>query len=349
MSNHAVLQQKADHIRRDILTGDMPPWHVDPNVSSFSNDFSLRPEEASKLLAWLDAGLPRGVGADPLEVNAPPPAAEWPLGEPDYKVALDEFTVPATGTIDYQYIFIKNPLPTNAWLRATSLKPGNRAVVHHALVFAGSTSELLALSGGLGGYFAAYVPGVDQTEYPEATGKLLKAGSWLVFQMHYTTSGVETTDRTEMGFYFAKQAPARELKTTAAYDTRFVIPAGARDYDVQAATKPFAKAAYIYELSPHMHYRGSRMRFEAVLPNGTVQVLANVPAYQFDWQTLYRLSEPKLIPAGSYIRVVGGFNNSETNSRLLPTGLWGYDQPIRFGEQSWEEMLIGYINYTDAP
>lgn len=349
MSSHAVLVEKADKIRRDILTGDMPPWHVDPNISSYSNDFSLRPEEASKLLAWLDAGLPRGVGADPLVVNLPPPAQEWPLGEPDYKIALDEFVVPASGTVDYQYIFMRNPLPTNAWLRATALKPGNRGVVHHALVFAGSTSELLALSGGLGGYFAAYVPGMDQTENPEGTGKSLKAGSWLVFQMHYTTSGVETKDRTEIGLYFAKQAPKRELKTTAAYNTGFVIPARAGDHTVQAATKPFAKAAYLYEVSPHMHYRGSRMRFEVVLPDGKVEPLTNVPAYQFDWQTLYRLSEPKWIPAGAYVRVIGGFNNSATNARLLPTGLWGYDQEIRFGEQSWEEMLIGYINYADAP
>ena len=349
MSSYAVLMDKADKIRRDILTGDMPPWHVDPNISSFSNDFSLRPEEASKLLAWLDAGLPRGTGADPLVVNQPPPTQEWPLGEPDYKIALDAFVVPASGSVDYQYIFMRNPLPTNAWLRATALKPGNRGVVHHALVFSGSTSELLALSGGLGGYFAAYVPGMDQTEYPEGTGKVLKPGAWLVFQMHYTTSGVEARDRTEVGLYFAKQPPKRELKTTAASDTEFVIPAGAGDHGVRAVTKPFAKAAYIYEVSPHMHYRGTRMRFEVVLPNGTVEPLTNVPAYQFDWQTLYRLSEPKWIPAGAHIRVTGGFNNSPTNTRLLPTGLWGYDQAIRFGEQSWEEMLIGYINYADAP
>lgn len=136
MASHAVLVEKAQNIRRDILTGDMPPWHADPHVSRFSNDFSLTPEETSKLLTWLDAGLPRGTGPDPLVDERPAPAVDWPLGEPDYKISLDEFVVPATGTVDYQYIAIKNPLPTNAWLRATVLKPGDRTVVHHALSFA---------------------------------------------------------------------------------------------------------------------------------------------------------------------------------------------------------------------
>lgn len=348
MSNHGVLQSRLADIRRDILTGDMPPWHMDPNSGKFANDFSLLPEEASKLVAWLDAGAPKGDGGDPLVEKPVAPAVDWPLGEPDYKFSLEEYTIPASGTVDYQYLAFRNPIPTNAWLRATVIRPSNRTVVHHALAFAGGFNELQALSGGLGGYFAAYVPGMDQTFYPAGTGKLLKAGAWFLFQMHYTTSGVEAKDRSEVGLYFSKEPPQRELKTMAAYNTKFQIPAYAQDHEVVAVTKPFAKAVFIYEMSPHMHYRGARMRFEALLPDGSVQVLANIPAYQFDWQTLYRLDEPVLVPAGTRVRVVGGFDNSQTNPRLLPDGLWGYNQPVIFGEQSWEEMLVGYLNFTEA-
>lgn len=348
MDSYATIVEKSYAIRRDVITGDMPPWHVDPASGHFSNDFSLLPEEASKIVAWIDSGAPRGVDPDPLVVNPVAPAKEWPLGEPDYKIKLDPQSVPASGTVDYIYVGFQNPLPTNAWLKATVVKPGNRGVVHHVLAFAGSFAELAALKGGLGGYFAAYVPGMEQTTYPAGTGKLLKPGSWFLIQLHYTTNGRETTDQTEIGIYFAKEKPSMELKTMAAYSTSFVIPPNTQDHEAVAVSTAFAKASYIYEVGPHMHYRGSRMRFEALLPNGTVRLLANVPAYQFDWQTVYRLAEPVLVPAGTKVRVVGGFDNSRYNPRLYPEGDYSFNAQVRFGEQSWEEMLIGYVNFAEA-
>lgn len=91
------------------------------------------------------------------------------------------------------------------------------------------------------------------------------------------------------------------------------------------------------------------MRFEVVRPDGSVASLASIPAYQFDWQTVYRLAEPLRVPAGSRVRIVGGFDNSPYNPRLLPEGGYSFNASVRFGEQSWEEMLIGYVNYSDAP
>jgi len=220
--------------------------------------------------------------------------------------------------------------------------------VHHVLAFAGGFSDLLALKGGLGGYFAAFVPGMEQVNYPEGTGKLLKKGSFLLFQMHYTTNGRETRDRTEVGLYFARQQPSRELKTIAAYDTKFVIPPNAMDHEVRAESAPFPKDSYIYEVGPHMHYRGSRMKFEVVLPGGAVEPLASVPAYQFDWQTVYRLSQPRLLPKGSKVRVTGGFDNSAYTPRLMPDGNFSFNQTVKFGQQSWEEMLIVYLNFAEA-
>ena len=341
MTSHEVVTNYTASIRDDVLTGRMPPWHADPVNGPFSNDQSLSTDEAAKLVAWVEAGAPRGTGADPLFVNPPAPATDWPLGKPDVVISIPTQSIPATGVVDYRYLLLTNPLKTNAWLRAAAVRPGNREVVHHALIFAGSLSDLSRLQGGLGGYFAGYVPGMFDTEFPAGTGKLLKAGSLLVFQMHYTTSGTAATDQTQLGLYFAKSVPAKELVTSAAYDINFTIPPGVSDHEVVAESTPFAKASVVYEMSPHMHLRGKRMRFDAVYPDGSTETLLNVPGYEFAWQTLFRLAAPKHVPAGTKIRVTAGFDNSQWNP-------WNPDPsvPVTFGEQTFEEMMIGYLNYS---
>lgn len=345
MTNHAVVAARAASMKANLLEGLMPPWHADAPKGVFTNDFSLEPGEVARLVAWLDAGAPRGAGEDPLMAKAPAAPADWPLGKPDRILTIPRQSIPAKSSqaeVPYQYTFVASPFSTNVWLRAAVVRPGNRAVVHHALVFtATSFADLLQVQGGLGGFFAGYVPGMEQAWYPEGTGKLLKRGSYIVFQMHYTPVGTAQTDETQIGLYLSATPPARELKTGAAYDTSFVIPPGARDAAVTAQTT-FARPVTVYEMSPHMHYRGKRMRFEAVLPDGTVDTLLNVPHYDFAWQSMYRFSEPRRYPAGTTLRLVGGFDNSGANP-------WNPNpaSEVRFGEQTDEEMFIGYMNYTE--
>jgi hypothetical protein len=299
----------------------------------------------ARLVAWLDAGAPKGSGTDPLAMKAPPTPLDWPLGKPDRVLTIPRQTIPARSSqaeVPYQYTFVASPFSSNVWLKAAVVRPGNRAVVHHALVFtASSFADLLQVQGGLGGFFAAYVPGMEQSLYPEGTGKLLKRGSYIVFQMHYTPVGTAQTDETQIGLYLAATPPGKELKTGAAHDTSFVIPAGAKDMAVTASMS-FARAVTVYEMSPHMHYRGKRMRFEAVLPDGTVDTLLNVPNYDFAWQSMYRLSAPRRYPAGTTIRLLGGFDNSAWNPWNPNPGA-----EVRFGEQTDEEMFIGYLNYSE--
>jgi mono/diheme cytochrome c family protein len=338
MTNHAIVAAHANPTRQNLLTGRMPPWHADPAYGSFANDFSLQPAEVAQLVAWLDAGSPRGDGPDPLTA-APVAPPVWPLGPPDLVLSIASQSLPASGEIDYRYLIVNNPLPTNVWLRAATVRPGNREVVHHSLVFAATTvADFLQVQGGLGGFFAGYVPGADPAEYPAGTGKQMKRGSYLIFQMHYTPNGTATTDRTQIGLYFAKTPPARELTTTAAYDKNFTILPFEKDHEV-VAEAVVAKASFLYEMSPHMHFRGHRMRFEAIYPDGSKETLLNVPGYEFAWQALYRLTQPKAIPAGTRLRITGGFDNSEWNP-------WNPapDATVLFGEQTSDEMLIGYLN-----
>jgi hypothetical protein len=339
MTNHAAVAAWADSIRRQVLNGSMPPWHADAPPGHFANESSLTAAETRRLVAWIDAGAPRGAGDDPLVTAPPPPVSDWPLGRPDLVLSIPTQSLPASGEIPYRYLVVNNPLRTNVWLRAATVRPGNREVVHHCLVFTARTvADFLQVQGGLGGFFAGYVPGADPVEFPTGTGKLLRAGSYLVFQMHYTPNGRATSDRTEIGLYFASQPPQRELLTTAAYDTAFEIPPGARDHEVVTETV-IERDSWLYEMSPHMHFRGARMRIEAQYPDGASEVLLKVPGYQFNWQRVYRLNDPRRLPAGTRIRVVGGFDNSRWNP-------WNPDPTRRvlFGEQTSDEMLIGYLN-----
>ncbi|MBI5768609.1 MAG: immunoglobulin domain-containing protein [Verrucomicrobia bacterium] len=339
------LASRALQIRADLLVKRMSPWHADAQFGVFANSSVLTPAEASTLYTWARAGAPRGSAttADPLAIAAPPPGGDWPLGPPDLVLTIPNQTLPATGVIDYRYITLAAPTTTDKWLKATVVRPGNARVVHHALVFDGSLLDVLLASGGLGGFFAGYVPGLQQDYYPESTGKFLRAGGLVTFQMHYTPTGRPETDQTQIGFYFHASPPERELQTKAANNVLFSIPPGARDHAVSATFTPSAtKDVLLYELNPHMHLRGKRMKFDANYADGTSETLVNVPQYDFAWQSNYRLVAPKRLPAGTSITVSGGFDNSAQNPANPNPGA-----TVRFGEQTSEEMFIGYINYAE--
>jgi hypothetical protein len=159
--------------------------------------------------------------------------------------------------------------------------------------------------------------------------------------MHYTPTGQPETDQTELGLYLMSEPPTRELKTKAAFQVFFAIPPGAPDHEV-TAEYTFSNAATLYEVSPHMHLRGSRFRYEAVYPNNTKEVLLSVPSYEFHWQTLYRFAQPKQLPAGTILRCIGAFNNSAQNPHNPDPSATVY-----FEQQTDDEMFIGYFNFTE--
>src|SRR6185436_9893044 len=249
----------------------------------------------------------------------------------------------------YRYIPVKSPIPTNAWLRAAVVKPGNRKAVHHILVLLATQEELMnqrlrnGQAGGINGYFSAYVPGYDPTPFPEGSGKFLPAGAMLIFQVHYTATGKEESDQSEMGLYLSKEKPATELHTRSAFNVRFEIPPGEQNQETQAEYR-FTKDALLYEMSPHMHLRGSWFSYEAVYPDGKKETLLSVPHYDFKWQHLYRLAQPKRLPAGTRLVCRGAHDNSPQNPDNPDPS-----QTIGFGDQTFNEMFIGYFNFTDAP
>src|SRR5439155_25087324 len=159
----------------------------------------------------------------------------------------------------------------------------NRTSVHHILVLVSTPQDLASgrlrgTGGGLNGYFSAYVPGYEPVAYPEGSGKFLPAGAVVIFQMHYTATGKPETDVSEMGLYLCKEKPATELHTRSAFNVGFEIPPGNPNLESQAQFT-FSKDALLYEMSPHMHLRGSWFTFEAVYPDGKKEMLLSVPHY----------------------------------------------------------------------
>ena len=191
---------------------------------------------------------------------------------------------------------------------------------------------------------AGYAPGNSVSLNPEGIGGLLKAGSTLSLQMHYTTSGREVTDQTEIGIHFYPEGVIPEERMSGGVGNAFTIaiPPQAKDHEMQLVTN-INQEADIYSMMPHMHFRGKRMKFVARFPDGTEELLVNIPAFDFNWQYSYELEEPLRVPAGTQIIATGGFDNSSQNVANPDPNI-----EVTWGEQSWEEMFMGFYSWKNV-
>ena len=337
MTGYPMVRGFAPMIREVIRTKRMPPWHADPVHGDFSNDRSLTAAEIRTIVHWAEAGGPRGEGGDPLQaLDREWP--EWPLGEPDVVLDVPAFDVPASGVVEYKYQYVRNPLDKDVWVRATDILPGDRAALHHVITtwtIPGRDENGRRRRGGLGGY----VPGMVSTEFPEDTGTLLPAGSFIVFQMHYTPYGRAVTDSSRFGIYLHDEPPKHRLRTAVLANNKIRIPPHAKRH-AETAERTFEDDVLLYSLLPHAHYRGRASEFRAFYPDGGEEVLLSVPNYDFNWQTTYLLAEPKVLPAGTRVVHRTWWDNSAQNpANPDPT------REVPWGLQSWDEMLYGAIDF----
>jgi len=362
MTNYDIVAALGPNIRQKVTAGEMPPWHADPYYGVFTNDFSLKPDDAAKLVQWVDAGAPRGDGPDPLagEMTTTNYPFAWPtnLGPPDVIYRIPVQAINASGVDNggnYRTpSVVNNLIGSNVWLRAAVVRPGNVKVVHHCLVFDGNSSGGL---GGLDGFFAGYVPGADPSLFPPTTGKYLTNGQVLTFQMHYVTIGTPQTDQTELGLYISPTPPIHPLQTKSAYSLLFSVTANSALYQTTAqypGSGTLNTNILVYEMSPHMHFRGSLFKYEAIYPGGARETLLSVPNYVFRWQSTYRFTKPKYLPKGTYILCTAGWDNTYQNTDLIQAEVASGDtrflpsRAVGFGEQSYDEMFIGYMNYAEV-
>ncbi|TVP77479.1 MAG: redoxin [Gemmatimonadales bacterium] len=322
-----------------VEEGIMPPWYADPAVGKWANDRGLPDADRRALLAWIESGGPEG---DPALAAAPRSWVEgWNIGEPDLVLSFDEaITIPAEGVVPYQYVVVPTGFEEDRWVRAMEIRPSAPEVTHHALVFVQEPGERTMMDGGVRGFFAATAPGAVGDDFGEDLGKRIPAGSSLVFQMHYTPNGREVEDRSRIGFVFHDEPPAREVETRSAFNVRFVIPPYAENHEV-SGEHTFGEDGVIRAFFPHTHVRGVAFRYDLIRRDGSEEVVLNVPNYNFDWQLTYQAAEPIPVKAGDVLRAVAWYDNSENNPYNPDPSA-----AVRFGEQTWDEMMLGYFDFV---
>lgn len=337
LESYGDAKENAGMIRKVVSEGIMPPWFAAAppkgHPSKWANDRSLPPEDKADLIAWIRNGKPEGDPAD-----APLPgkrASEWTIGQPDAVFSLPrEVQVKAAGQMPYVYLRVKTNFPEDRWVEAAEVRPTAPQVVHHVIVF---VTEPGRFNRDQTGSLAAYVPGNTFVEFPPGVAKKLPAGATLLFQMHYTPTGKATTDRTCIGLRFAKEPPAKIVRTLPVANRRIRIPANESNH-VETASRHIPAGTIVRAFMPHMHLRGKAFKYELLMQNGERETLLEVPRYDFNWQLRYELKEPRFLPRGSRIEVTGVFDNSSENPANPDP-----NRIVRWGDQSDEEMLIGYV------
>lgn len=339
----------AKSLAQEVKSRTMPPWTgSEASHGVFANERILPEEDIATLVAWANTGAVAGNQAD-----APAPLDfsdydGWQAGTPDIEIAFTEaYFVP--DDVEDHYISFRAPIPEELlgearWLRSIEWRSGSE-VVHHIVGSAtatlpdGSTQRI-----GLG----STAPGEEPMDFPEGYGIRLPSGSVIAFSMHYHKEpgpGTGTWDRSSVGFRFweSDDPPIRHAVLRAGLTNGgFEIPPGHPNWAVGWA-RTFDEDTTLLSLHPHMHLRGKAARYLAIYPDGTVEELLNIPEYDFNWQTDYMYREPKRIPAGTRIEFMAHFDNSTDNPFNPDPTI-----PMGWGGATTEEMMIGYVNYTNT-
>ena len=322
-------------IREVVDEQRMPPWHANADTGEFLNDRRLPDRDRKLLFDWIDNGMPAGNSAD---LPEPPKFVEgWEIPHPDLIVEMTKpFHVPARGTVEYQYFEVDQTFQEDKWIVAAEARPGNRAVVHHLLLFyvpPGNKRQIQEAS--LVNSVATFAPGMPAWQARPGMAKRIPAGSKLYFQAHYTPNGAAAVDLSRAGLVFTDpKTVEKQLKTDAVVNFRLQIPPKSDNVRFEAAHR-FGRDMRLVSLLPHMHLRGKAFRIEAVDPEGERRLLLDVPRYDFNWQNSYVFVEPLKMREGTTLQCTAWYDNSEKNpANPDPT------KTVGWGDQTWEEMLV---------
>jgi len=331
----------AKAIREAAVRRTMPPWFSSDPAGHFANDPRLNPSEIDTLKRWASGGAKKGQPRPArFESGSLAPGAVFSPPAP--------IRVPAAGPIDYQHIIVPTGFQTDRWVTAIDVRPGDRRVVHHAVVFVRPPASRWLREYPAGAAFMAkspkglsafdevigtYLPGAGPQRLPDGHAKLIPAGSDLIFQIHYTPNGTAVEDLPRIEFEFAKTKPVYRIYGLSIAQPDFEIPPGAPRHSVRAEFIVHTRAA-IYSLAPHMHLRGAAMEVSA---GG--RTILRMPKYNFNWQLTYRPRKPVELARGEAIEFEAVFDNSPNNARNPDAS-----KTVRWGEQSDEEMAVCFVD-----
>ena len=332
-------------IREKVETRTMPPWFIDKNigVQGFKYDRSLSDAEIETIVDWVDAGAPRG---NPADMPAPVEFAArdiWHTGEPDWIVPIPEpFVVPAEGANWWGDLFSESGLTEDRWIKAVETKPSAEGfpVVHHAV-----TRLQESIDSDEGDFLNEYAQGKNGDVFPEGTGRLVKAGSVIRFNMHYASIGEERTDRTSVGltFYPKGEEPEHELFSRGLgqnYDLD--IPPGEDDVR-HDSYHTFDANVRLTGFQPHLHNRGKRQCIEAIYPDGEVETLSCAD-WDFGWHIVYNYADDvqPLLPKNTILHTITWHDNSRANRWNPDPRNWA-----GFGQRSSDDMSFTWTSWFE--
>jgi hypothetical protein len=333
----------ARSIKDRVSRRQMPPWHVDRTVGirKFKDDPSLTDDELQTIVDWVDAGAPRGNPSDLPSPRTFDDSDRWHIGKPDLIVSMPkEFTVKPEQADWWGNFFADSGLTEDRYIKAVEAKPsaGAARVVHHAV-------ETLVYDEGSdpGGVLVEYAVGKNGDMFPDGSGKLMKAGAKVRFNMHYHAIGQPVTDRTSVGivFYPKGYTPKHVIRTLLSPNQDDLdIPAGASDVRSDAYYK-MERPARLIGFMPHMHNRGKKQCLEAIYPDMHVEQL-NCVNYDFNWQIVYNYADDvaPLLPAGTIMHVISWHDNSAANKYNPDPRNW-----VGFGNRTTDDMSRHWLTF----
>lgn len=338
---HTEARPWAKSIAKQVQQGTMPPWSGDSDRHTFSNDLSLTQQETDTILQWVREGARAGSDDD---LPAQPTFAEsWKLGEPDYVLTMSEVHVPADGPDLFLKETLKFDSEESHWIQAIEFLPGDRRVTHHfqTTYNGGIGDQIGSQSAQDAGVLAIWTAGMNPFVFPEGMGRVLNAGASILVDSHYHPMGEAATDQTRIGLHFGKGELKKEIFTLVAANTGIRIPGGA-EHHAELAYHLFDRDMQIFAFSPHMHVRGKAMKYELTHPDGTKEILLDVPKYNYSWQWQYYPIEPIEVAKGSRLDVTAVWDNSDGNpANPDPT------KEIIYRGDTFNEMFVGFFEAAE--
>src|SRR5262249_26811318 len=340
----------AREIEEKVVQKIMPPYYVAGQIGRFVGDPRLTDEEIRKIRSWVDSGAPKG---DPSKL--PPPrqwvCSPWQAGTPDLVLKMPRpFTINPDMQDGYAFFVMDYVFEQDTWIRGVEVSPGNRTAVHHANVYM-VPSSLKTLADGridnvfdpvtLGGRFVtAGEPGSSPLIHPDGVGTLIRRGTRFAILMHYSPSDKSQSDQTSVGFYFAEGRIHKEARVLYGGTRNIDLPARASNYEI-VETRELRADAMIRAFTCHMHLRGKTFAVPIRYPDGKVEMAFEVPHYDVNWQQLYVLVSPMLVPKRTVVEYIANWDNSPTNpSNPDPS------KNVKWGDRATDEMMDGYLNYV---
>jgi hypothetical protein len=348
--------EHASAMKHAVQMGEMPPWKPENSHGIFLGERSLSGQEIETITAWVESGAPEGDASDLPEPLRFPDA--WSAGTPDKIIQPSSAYPVGTGSDDVYRCFPITVDSTNdLYVRGYEVLPGNRAIVHHVLLFTDEAGQSVSLDeadpgpgytcfGGAGflsglGALGGWAPGASPQIFPLGTGVRMAKGTRIVLQIHYSlaefsrsSSGPPAPDLTRVGLYFSS-VPLQRISFLPVVNPFFSIPAGDSHYQVKA-TLPIFTAVELVAIAPHMHLLGREATVEARFPNGERRQLIRIDDWDFHWQGNYTYREPITLPAGTIIEMTAYYDNSLNN----PENPSNPPVNVRWGERTTDEMCV---------